>query len=210
MSAEWHFLVTLNERLRPLRDPVEIQQVVVQLVREHLQASRVHNAQIQGNEFAIRQSSESADAPPFPNRRPVAFFGQTILDACRRGEAVVVDDARTDARLADTDRAPLIASGMAAFIAVSLTKGDQWLATFCVHAATPRRWTRDQVAVVEVTSERLWGAGERARVEEALGRQAFLRQLNDTIRPLADPGGILHEACRLLGTNMHVNRVVFA
>lgn len=210
MSAEWHFLVTLNERLRPLRDPVEIQQVVVQLVREHLQASRVHYAQIQGNEFAIRRSSEAADAPPFPNRGPVAFFGATILDACQRGEAVVVDDAGTDARLDDTDRAQLIARGMAAFIAVSLTKGGQWLATFCVHAVTPRRWTRDQVAVVEVTSERLWGAGERARVEEALGRQAFLRQLNDTIRPLADPAGILNEACRLLGTNMHVNRVVFA
>jgi PAS domain S-box-containing protein len=210
MSAEWHFLVTLNERLRPLRDPVEIQRVVVQMIREHLHASRVHYAQIQGNEFVIRRSSEAADAAPFPIRGPVAFFGQSILDACRRGEAVAVDDASTDPRLADTDRAQLIASGMAAFIAVSLTKGGQWLATFCVHADTPRRWTSDQVAVVEVTAERLWGAGERARVEDALGRQAFLRQLNDTIRPLADPSGILDEACRLLGTNMHVNRVVFA
>ena len=210
MSAEWHFLVTLNERLRPLRDPVEIQSVVVQLIGEHLQASRVHYAQIQGNEFVIRRSSEAAEAPPFPDRGPVAFFGQAILDACRRGEAVVVDDARTDPRLADRDRTQLIASGMAAFIAVSLTKGGEWLATFCVHAATPRRWTRDQVAVVEVTAERLWGAGERARVEEALGRQEFLRQLNDTIRPLADPTGILNEACRLLATNLRVNRVVFA
>ena len=210
MSAEWHFLVTLNERLRPLRDPVEIQSVVVQLIGEHLQASRVHYAQIQGDEFVILRSSETADAPAFPDRGPVAFFGQAILDACRRGEAVVVDDARTDPRLADRDRTQLIASGMAAFIAVSLTKGGEWLATFCVHAATPRRWTRDQVAVVEVTAERLWGAGERARVEEALGRQEFLRQLNDTIRPLADPTGILNEACRLLATNLRVNRVVFA
>src|SRR5688572_26851585 len=53
MSAEWHFLVTLNERLRPLRDPVEIQSVVVQLIGEHLQASRVHYAQIYGDEFVI-------------------------------------------------------------------------------------------------------------------------------------------------------------
>src|SRR5688572_419631 len=210
MSAEWHFLVTLNERLRPLRDPVEIQNVVVQLIGEHLRASRVHYAQIYGDEFVITRSSETAEAPPFPDRGPVAFFGQTVLDACRRGEGVVVDDARTDPRLADTDRAQLIASGMAAFIAVSLTKGGQWLATFCVHATTPRHWTRDQVAVVEVTAERLWGAGERARVQEALGRQEFLRQLNDTIRPLADPAGILSEACRLLATNLRVNRVVFA
>src|SRR5687768_6548563 len=104
MSAEWHFLVTLNERLRPLRDPVEIQSVVLQLIGEHLQASRVHYVQIYGDEFVIRRSSETAEAPPFPDRGPVAFFGQAVLDACRRGEAIVVDDVRTDPRLADTDR----------------------------------------------------------------------------------------------------------
>ena len=58
------------------------------------------------------------------------------------------------------------------------------------------------------------GAGERARAEEALGRsesrQAFLRRLNDTIRPLADPARILQETCRLLGTYLRVNRVVYA
>src|SRR5687767_1371824 len=157
MSAEWHFLVTLNERLRPLRDPVEIQSVVVQLIGEHLQASRVHYAQIQGHEFVIRRSYADDTAPPFPERGPVAFFGPAVVRACRRGEAVVVDDTSTDPRLADTDRTRLIASGMASFIAVSLTKGGEWLAMFCVHAATPRRWTRDQVAMAEVTAERLWG-----------------------------------------------------
>ncbi len=54
---------------------------------------------------------------------------------------------------------------------------------------------------------------ERARAEEALGRsesrQAFLRRLNDTIRPLADPARILQETCRLLGTHLRVNRVAY-
>ena len=64
-----------------------------------------------------------------------------------------------------------------------------------------------------MTAERTWGAGERARAEEALGRsesrQAFLRRLNDTIRPLADPARILQETCRLLGTHLRVNRVAY-
>ena len=59
----------------------------------------------------------------------------------------------------------------------------------------------------------MWSAGERARAEEALGRsesrQAFLRRLNDTIRPLADPARILQETCRLLGTHLRVNRVAY-
>ena len=32
MSVEWHFLITLTERLRPLKDPVEIQEVAVRLI----------------------------------------------------------------------------------------------------------------------------------------------------------------------------------
>ena len=52
-----------------------------------------------------------------------------------------------------------------------------------------------------------------ARAEEALGRsegrQAFLRRLNDTIRPLADPARVLDETCRLLGTHLRVNRVCY-
>src|SRR5262245_28369988 len=210
MSGDWHFLVALNDRLRALRDPVEIQIVAVQLIGEHLQASRVHYAQIEDDEFVIRRSYASAASMSFPDRGPVARFGQAVVAACRRNETVVVRDAHTDPRFTEAERAQLLSSGMAAFFGVPLIKGGRWVATFGIHAATPRSWTRDQIALAEVVAERAWGASERARAEEALRRQAFLTQLNDRIRPLADPARILEEACRLLGTHMHVNRVVYA
>jgi hypothetical protein len=49
MSTHWEFLVTLNERLRPLKDPVAIQEVTVGLLAAHLHASRVHYAHIDGH-----------------------------------------------------------------------------------------------------------------------------------------------------------------
>ena len=102
---------------------------------------------------------------------------------------------------------------IAAFVEVPLIKEGQWVAMFGVHSATPRIWTRDQIELVEVTAERMWVADARARAEEALGRigdrHAFLRKLNDTIRPLADPARILAETCRLLGTHLRVNRVAY-
>src|SRR4029434_11229808 len=91
ISAEWHFLVTLNERLRPLRDPVEMQEVAVRLIGEHLQASRVNYAYVEGTEFVICRSYARA-VTPFPDRGPLARFGQAIVDACRRGEKVVGND----------------------------------------------------------------------------------------------------------------------
>ena len=213
MSVEWHFLITLNEQLRPLKDPVAIQEVAVRLIGEHLHASRVNYAHIDGDEFVISRSYADG-VPPFAGRGSVARFGKAIVDACRRGETVAVDDVNTDPRFTDAEREQLLAGETAAFVGTPLIKDGRWLATFGVHSATPRTWTRDQIALVEMTAERTWAAGERARAEEALGRsesrQAFLRRLNDTIRPLADPARILQETCRLLGTYLRVNRVVYA
>jgi hypothetical protein len=100
MSAEWLFLVALNERLRPLRDPVQIQEVAVRLIGEHLQASRVNYAQIVGNAFVIKQSY-TRSVPPFAGRGELARFGKAIVDACRRGETVVISDVQADARFTE-------------------------------------------------------------------------------------------------------------
>src|SRR4051812_16161194 len=177
MTAEWQFQVTLNERLRPLTDPVQIHEVAVRLIGEHLQASRVHYAQIQGNEFVIARSY-ARGVPPFADRCSVARFGDAVVEAYRRGETVVVSDVESDSRFTDAERAQLLASETAAFVGAPLIKDGRWLAAFAVHSATPRAWTGDQIALIEVTAERLWGAGARARAEEALSRsddrQAFL------------------------------------
>jgi PAS domain S-box-containing protein len=212
MSGEWRFLVTLNERLRPLRDPVEIQEIAVRLIADHLQASRVNYAQIEGNE-AVHRRSYGRTVPAFAGRCPLGHFGQATLDACRRGETFVASDALTDSRFTDPERDQLVASDMAAFVCVPLIKEGRWVAVFGIHSATPRAWTHDQIALVEVTAERTWGAAERARVEETLSRrddrQAFMRTLSETIRRFADPARILEETCRLLGAHLHVNRVAY-
>src|SRR5436305_998942 len=133
MSNEWHFLVTLNERLRALKDPVEIQELAVRLLGEHLQASRVVYAQIEGHEFLITRSYVRGVAP-FDDDGHLARFGKTIVDACRRGETVVVSDAGTDARFIDADRAQLLASEIAALVGVPLIKEGRWVAAFGVHS----------------------------------------------------------------------------
>src|SRR4029078_9813677 len=96
--AEWHFLITLNERLRPLRDPVEIQEAAVRLLGEHLQASRVNYAQIDGNKFTVSRSY-GRTAAPLAGRGPLAQFGAAVADECRRGVTAVVADIHSDQRL---------------------------------------------------------------------------------------------------------------
>jgi PAS domain S-box-containing protein len=211
MSAEWQFLVTLNERLRRLRDPVEIQQAAVRLLGEHLQVNRVHYAEIDGDRFNLTASYVSG-VSHFPQRGPTSLFGKAI-DAFRRGEAVVVGDVSTDMQVSPDGRALLRGKEIGAFVGIPLIKEGRWLAVFSVHSATARAWTREQIALVEMTADRAWSAADRGRTEAVLGRsedrQAFLRRLNDAIRPMADPDCILAETCRLLGTYLRVNRVAY-
>jgi PAS domain S-box-containing protein len=211
-SPEWQFLVTLNEQLRPLTDPVAIQEVAVRLIGQHLRASRVNYAHINGDEYVIVRCYTDGVPPP-PARASLDRFGGRMIEAIGRGETVVVDEVETDPRLGDRERGQILEGRTAAFVAVPLFKEGRWLATFAVHSAAPRTWTRDQIALIELTADRTWAAAARARVEEQLGqtesRQTFLRRLNDAIRPLADPSSVLHETCRLLGMHLRVNRVSY-
>ena len=213
MSTQWEFLVTLNERLRPLKDPLAIQEAAVGLLGAHLHASRVHYAQIDGDEFVISKAWVADGVSSLPSRGRVNRYGEAIVLSCRRGETIVVNDVHSDPRFGPAEREQLLPGQTAAFIGAPLIKDSTWVATLGVHSATPRQWTRDQIALVEVTADRTWAAAERARAEEALGRsesrQTFLRRLNDTIRPLADPARILDETCRLLGSHLRVNRVSY-
>src|SRR6185295_1050321 len=156
-------------------------------------------------EFVISRTFVDG-GPPFPPRGPLARFGEAVVAACRRGETVAVTDTQTDPRFTEQERAHHRDRATVAFVGVPLIKNGRWIATLGVHSATPRVWTFDQIALIEVTAERTWGAGERARAEEALGRtenrQAFLRRLSDTVRPLANPSHVLAETCRLLGTHL--------
>ena len=103
MSVEWQFLITLNEQLLPLKDPVAIQEIAVRLLGEHLHANRVNYAHIDGDDYVVGKYYTDG-VPPSPLRGPITRFGRAIIDACRRGETVVGHDHR---RCADALRHPL-------------------------------------------------------------------------------------------------------
>ena len=212
MSAEWQFLITLNEHLGPVRDPVTVQDIALRLLGEHLGDCNVNYTLIEGDEFIVSRVYMT-DVPPFVTRGPISMFGTTLPAAARRGETVVVNDVATDTRLPESDRELIRAGHLSAMVGVPLIKDGRWVAVLGIQSAKPREWTADQIHVIQITADRMWSAGERARAEEALGksegRQVFLQRLNDTIRPLADPARVLAETCRLLALHMGVNRVAY-
>lgn len=63
------------------------------------------------------------------------------------------------------------------------------------------------------TTERIGGAqklsGEPSGVNEQTERQAFMLKLTDALRPVDDPGNVIHEACRLLAEELDVDRAYY-
>src|SRR5215472_1856265 len=129
------FLLRLSDTIRPLSDPLAIQEVTARLVGEHLHVNRVGYADIEGTDFITRLDYANGVAP-FQGRGPVAIFGASLLEAYRRGEPVAVNDVCSDPRLTESERAVLLANDIAAFAGEMLLKNKQWVAVFGVQNAT--------------------------------------------------------------------------
>ncbi len=79
MSAEWQFVVTLNEQLRSLQNPAGIQELAIRLIGEHLKASRVSYSHVDGDEFVISRSYTDG-VEPITGRGSLAVIGKAIVD----------------------------------------------------------------------------------------------------------------------------------
>jgi PAS domain S-box-containing protein len=164
------FLLRLTDTLRPLSDPVAIQEVTARLLAEHLHVNRVEYADIDGKDYIMRLSHANGVAP-IAGRGPVATFGEWLLESYKSGEPNVVNDVQTDPRFTESERANLQEADIAAFASVMLVKDNRLVAAFAVNTATPRVWTKPEVEVIRNVAERVWEAVERARAEEALRRR---------------------------------------
>src|SRR6185503_12034861 len=167
------FLLSLSDALRPLSNPLDVQEVSSKLLGEHLCVNRVGYAELENREYVIRREYARGVAP-LAGQGPVGSFAAALRDAFRRGETVVVDDVDTDPRFTESERVAMRARQIAAFVGVMLLKGGQLVAAFGANNATPRSWAPIEIALIRDVAERTWEAVERARAEAAL-RQRELR-----------------------------------
>ena len=161
------FLLRLIDAVRPLNDPVEIQETTSRLVGEHLRVNRVLYVDIDGGEFIIRMSY-AKDVAPFTRRGQISDFGSVFLEAFARGEGLIVNDVRSDPRFTENERATQLASDIVASAEAILMKGGRCVGAFAVHSATARTWTRDEIDLIRDVAERAWDSIQRAQTEAAL------------------------------------------
>jgi signal transduction histidine kinase len=90
-------------------------------------------------------------------------FGEAVHAALAAGETVVIEDAARDPRTAAVHERGYVPLGTRACVAVPLHRDGRWVASLVMDHVAPRRWRRDEVALVHDAAVRIWPAVEIAR-----------------------------------------------
>ena len=170
-EARQNMLVELNDRLRPLADPVAIQAVASEVLGRHLRAGQAAYAEIdEAGEYAIVQCDwNDGSAPSNAGRHRLIDFGEAFIADLKRGRTVAVSDVSEDPRTAAPESLRTFNSpSISAFLNVPLIKGNRLVAVLAVHSRLPRMWSAAEVAAAENVAERTWSTIARARAEGAL------------------------------------------
>ncbi len=163
------FLLRLSDALRPVAEPVEIQNVAVRLLGTHLAVNRATFLEVMPDFDTLKAGPAFADGVgDMPAVIQLGDFGQLLSRQYRSGQTIVVDDVRSDLRFGVPVADAFESIQVRAVIGIPFLKEGRLVAILAVQQAVPRKWGKLDVALVEEVAQRVWAALERAQVEAAL------------------------------------------
>ncbi|MDQ6634061.1 MAG: GAF domain-containing protein [Gemmatimonadota bacterium] len=168
-DAQEHFLLQLDDRLRPLADAEQIQSEAARALGEHLGASRVGYAEISADDatsLVTRNCTDGVRGIEGPCR--AEDYSPTLLPALRAGRIVVRADVAGDQTLSLAEKGAHHSLQIGATVDVPLVKAGRLVAVLFMHHRHAHRWTPEELALLQVVATRTWEAVERARAEAAL------------------------------------------
>ena len=164
------YLLKLSDALRPLSDPLAIQDEACRVLGEHLGVGWTQYTQVDPDRQVMTNMREHRRAG-LPSQVggtwPVDVF-PVHAQAWRAGRTLILDDVAADGRLGEGERAGMLAALVGAALSAPLVKDGRLVAIMSVLEPSPRAWRTEGLALLEETAERTWAAVERAKAEEAL------------------------------------------
>jgi PAS domain S-box-containing protein len=163
------FLLQLNDVLRPLAEPLALQQAALHFVADQLGLDRLLYNEIDPGvtTYTVRACYAREGFEAYGGEQPMGPFTESVR-ALREGFTKVVYDVETDESFSPEEKAICAGIRVRAFVTVPLLKNGQGVLNLVAHSSQPRPWTPQEVSLLEETAERTWAAVERAQTEEAL------------------------------------------
>ncbi|WP_148416583.1 bacterio-opsin activator domain-containing protein [Haloferax sp. KTX1] len=164
------FLLALSDAIRSISDPVEIQREAARVLCEELGADRVQYGEVLDDENTnvVRADYHHDEMASLAGEHRLDSYGEYVTDGFRAGETLVVDDLETSPTLSEASLETCRGAQIRAWVGVPLVKDGSLEAFLSVTESAAREWTDTEVAMVEETAERTWGAVERAHAKQDL------------------------------------------
>lgn len=178
------FLLELNDAIRPLADPIAIQETAMRMLCMHLELGRaVYYALDSEETYAYTVSSWGNVVEPTVAAEHVEIdLVEHLVETYKNGQPAVWYDAESDAGMSDELRAAFLASGVRAAVGLPLVKNERLVAVLGVQTGQPRNWTANDLHLIQEVAERTWAAVERSRAEaEMSAAQERYRALFNSI-----------------------------
>ncbi len=165
-EARQAFLLKLSDALRAEPSADAAADRAIRMLSDQMALDRCYLAtfRIDDDRADITHQTGNDRTPPMPATLRISDFPE----AFRRfhEQTLVVEDLPGDRSMSDADRQNMLDLGFGAVLVPALRKGARW--ALVAVSARPRRWTSNEIALVEEVSERAWAAVERAHAEAAL------------------------------------------
>ncbi|OZI08337.1 hypothetical protein BWI93_09780, partial [Siphonobacter sp. BAB-5385] len=170
MQERQAYLLSLSDALRPLSDPLAIQQESLRLLCTQLKIPRAIYAETRDQEGTMLITAEQVEAGFLPMKGEIVHFSDLAPEAPTEallGRPLWREDVFSE------EHSPARQAGYAAFqtrswVMIPLVKQGRLVAELTVHHSEPHAWTAEEISLIEQTTDRTWAAVERAKAEEAL------------------------------------------
>ncbi|WP_051286350.1 PAS domain S-box protein [Salinimicrobium terrae] len=163
------FLLDLNDAVRPLEEPAKIQETAMQILGRHLEVSRAYYSEIFEDEDTLTERKGYVNnIEPLKGQVKISDFSPELHQQFKDGKTLVLEDLLKVYENDGKARNRVGASQVRAIIAVPLVRNGRLVAVVAVQQKNPRRWTSQEVTLVEEVCEQTWAAIEKAQAEKSL------------------------------------------
>ena len=174
------FLVDLDDRIRGYASPEDVLHEVVQHVGAHLGVSRCLYSDVLPEKGTIVVHQDYTDGvTSLAGPRVLTPFAMRMVERMRNGETIFSEDIGTDTHYEEV-REAYLSIDVHAFVNVPLVKDGRLVALLSVNDKAPRKWTSEEIALLETVAERTWTKLENALLLQAERERS--RQLTRAIQ----------------------------
>jgi PAS domain S-box-containing protein len=157
--------VELLERLRTLAEPDDIQWHTVNLIGDYLKVARCCYAEVDPNwDFIKSHRDYCRDAGTLEGEYTLSSLSHVIRERLLRGQTVAVDDVEGSENPGELYGTKLAATSLRSFLCVPVIRNGTLTCLVSLYDRIPRRWSPEEISLVESVAERTALAFDNARL----------------------------------------------